>query len=140
MHRVLRLSIAIAAAGLFAGAAPAQKAPPPAAAAPVAGVTTPEPIGDPGKWIPLEAYPPEARAAGQQGRTEFALKIDPRGRIMQCDIVRTSGSDLLDTTTCSLLISNGSFKPARDAAGKPVVGVWQSAMRWQLVESPAPEE
>lgn len=98
----------------------------------VAEVPLARPIGNPGDWFPIESYPPEARVAGQEGRTAFALDIDAKGRITGCHIVKTSGSDLLDSTTCSQLIANGRFTPATDANGRPVAGQWRSAMRWQL--------
>jgi protein TonB len=93
------------------------------------GVT---PIGDPGDWFPLESYPPEARIAAQEGRTQFSLDIDAAGRITVCNIIESSGSDLLDSTTCSQLIANGRFNPALDRHGKAVPGTWKSAMRWRL--------
>lgn len=98
----------------------------------VAEVPLARPIGNPGDWFPIESYPPEARVAGQEGRTAFALDIDARGRITECHIVKTSGSELLDSTTCSQLIANGRFTPATDTNGRPVAGQWRSAMRWQL--------
>lgn len=96
-----------------------------------------EPIGNPGDWFPPESYPPEARIASQEGRTEFSLDIDAAGRITGCNIIGTSGSDLLDSTTCSQLILNGQFKPARDRNGKAMAGKWNSAMRWQLSDADA---
>lgn len=96
-----------------------------------------EPIGNPGDWFPPESYPPEARIASQEGRTEFSLDIDAAGRITGCNITGSSGSDLLDSTTCSQLILNGQFKPARDRNGKAMPGKWNSAMRWQLSDADA---
>jgi protein TonB len=92
-----------------------------------------KPIGNPASWFPADAYPIEARNAGQEGRTVFRLQIDAQGRVMQCDIVQSSGSVQLDNTTCDLVLTNGHFAPAHDATGKAVPGIWQSAMRWQLV-------
>jgi len=105
-----------------------------ASAAPVAAAGAPlaTPVGNPGDWFPPNAYPPEAKAQGLQGRTEFKLDIDAQGRITECDIAQSSGSPLLDSTTCALLVTNGRFKPARDASGRAVPGVWQSAMVWKL--------
>lgn len=108
-------------------AAGAQTAPATPASQPVA-----TPIGNPADWFPADAYPPEARAAGVQGRTEFKLELDSQGRITECDIAKSSGSPLLDSTTCALLVTNARFKPAHDVVGKPVPGTWQSAMVWQL--------
>ncbi|MBA4049361.1 MAG: hypothetical protein C0476_12560 [Sphingomonas sp.] len=121
-----------------AGAKPAAKVTPPAPAAvapaPVDSGTPPQPIGSVADWFPADAYPPQARAAGQEGRTAFALDIDALGRITQCRVLQSSGSDLLDSATCTQAIINGRFRPARDAAGKPVARAWQSSMRWQLAE------
>ncbi|MGN6269281.1 MAG: energy transducer TonB [Sphingomonas sp.] len=103
-----------------------------AAAAAPAGAPVATPIGNPASWFPADAYPPEAKAAGIQGRTEFKLELDPQGRITECDIAKSSGSPLLDSTTCALLVTNARFKPARDASGRAVPGTWQSAMVWQL--------
>ncbi|MGL4314967.1 MAG: energy transducer TonB [Sphingomonas sp.] len=107
----------------------------PPAPKPLADDGTPraKPIGNPGDWFPADAYPPEARNAGQEGRTVFAVKIDAKGRILECDIVQSSGSAQLDNTTCDLIVSHGRFTPAHDAAGNAVAGEWRSAMRWQLV-------
>ena len=99
------------------------------------------PIGSPAAWFPADAYPPEAKAAGLQGRTAFTLDLDAKGRITSCNITSSSGSPLLDSTTCTLLVTNGRFQPAHDAAGQPVAGTWSSAMVWQLAapEAPAPD-
>jgi TonB family protein len=99
------------------------------------------PIGSPAAWFPADAYPPEAKAAGLHGRTAFTLDLDPKGRITSCNITSSSGSPLLDSTTCTLLVTNGRFRPAHNAAGQPVAGTWSSAMVWLLAapEAPAPD-
>jgi TonB family protein len=125
---VLAIRAMVLLAGFMAASgAVAQTAPAVPAGAPMA-----TPIGNPASWFPADAYPPEAKAKGEQGRTEFKLELDPQGRITECDIAQTSGSPLLDSTTCALLVTNGRFKPAHDASGKAVAGFWQSAMVWQL--------
>lgn len=103
-----------------------------AAAAPSG--TGPEPIGNIADWFPVESYPPQARALGMEGRTEFALDVDALGRITQCRILKTSGSELLDSATCTQAIINGRFRPGRDASGKAVPRAWQSSMRWKLTQ------
>lgn len=116
----------------------AAKSPPPPVALPVAPAgTAPEPIGNPASWLPLDDYPVEVRSVVEQRRTVFALSIDDRGRILQCNIIESSGSALRDSSTCGLLISNGQFKPARDAAGKAVAGTWQSGIRFNVLETSA---
>jgi protein TonB len=97
-----------------------------------AKIPKPTPIGDPASWFPADAYPPTAKAEGAEGRTVFSVNVDAQGRVTSCNIVKTSGTPLLDSTTCALVVTNGRFKPAVDASGKPVAGVWKSAMVWQL--------
>lgn len=122
-------------------ATPATKPSAPSAAAqPVPVAPTPKPIGNPADWFPADSYPEAAKIAAQEGRTDFALEIDAKGHIMTCNIVNSSGSELLDTTTCSQLILNGRFEPARDAQGRAVPGRWESAMRWRLLDQDTPEE
>jgi protein TonB len=93
---------------------------------------TPTPLGNPSAWISTADYPPAASAAGQEGRTVFALDVDNKGRVTGCRIIQSSGSPLLDNTTCSSMVVNARFKPAVGANGKPVAGAWQSAMQWKL--------
>lgn len=118
-----------------AAAKPATPAPMPTPTpTPVASGTDPEPVGVLADWFPADSYPPQARALGIEGRVTFALDIDARGRITQCHILEGSGSDLLDSATCTQAIINGRFRPGRDAAGKPVAKPWRSTMRWKLAE------
>lgn len=116
------------AAAPAAAPLPVPPAPPPPAGTP------PQPIGRVADWFEADSYPPQARAKSQEGLTVYALDIDAQGRVMGCNIVETSGSDLLDSTTCTQVISNGRFRPARDAAGRAVPGRYQGQMRWKLVE------
>jgi len=122
--------VAAAAAATAAGAQSAPTAPAASPAAPAEPLGTP--IGNPSTWFPADAYPPAAKAAGIQGRTAFVVDLDAQGRITECDIAQSSGSPLLDSTTCALLVTNGRFKPAHDASGRAVPGIWRSAMIWQL--------
>lgn len=102
--------------------------------------TPPQPIGRVAEWFPADSYPPKARAKSEEGKTVYAVDLDAQGRVLRCNIVQSSGSDLLDSTTCTQVISNGRFRPARDAGGKPVPGRYQGSMRWQLVEGAASAE
>ncbi|MBY0521086.1 MAG: energy transducer TonB, partial [Sphingomonas sp.] len=126
---------------------PAKPAKTPAvAAAPIAPPvaaptgTPPQPVGKVADWFPIDSYPPQARALGLEGRTAFALDIDALGRITQCRVIETSGSELLDSATCTQAIVNGRFRPGRNAAGQAVPRAWQSSMRWKLAENSEREE
>ncbi len=125
-------------AGPATKAAPTAAAPAPAPPpAPVPSGTDPEPIGIIADWFPADSYPPQARTLGLEGRVVFSLDIDALGRITQCHVIEGSGSDLLDSATCTQAIINGRFRPGRDAAGKPVAKSWRSTMRWKLAQGAA---
>ncbi|WP_119034289.1 energy transducer TonB [Hephaestia caeni] len=105
-----------------------------------ADAATPSPIGNPADWFPADAYPPAAKASGAEGRTGFAVNVDAKGRVTSCSITESSGTPLLDSTTCALVVMNGRFTPAHDAAGTAVAGVWNSSMRWQLQVAPPSDD
>lgn len=92
----------------------------------------PQPKNSPSGWITQDDYPPAAHSAGRQGDTGFRLDVDTRGRVAACTITASSGSSLLDETTCTLLKRRARFKPARDASGAYVAGHWTSVFRWRL--------
>ena len=123
----MRWTILSVAVLMTASAANAQDAPPIA-----------KPIGNPGTWIPENAYPPGARASGEEGRVAFILTIDETGRATDCKVTTSSESPLLDETTCTLMVANGRFTPPRDKKGKPVESRWSSSVRWKLETPPPP--
>ena len=109
---------------------------PVAAQAQVADQPKPKPIGNPGSWIPANAYPPAARASAEEGRVAFTLDVDETGRAADCKVTTSSESPLLDETTCNLMIANARFEPPRDKKNRPIASKWSSSVRWKL--DPAP--
>src|SRR4051812_11480989 len=65
-------------------------------------------------------YPPEAIRKGEQGTVGFRLVVDRRGEVASCEITASSGSAVLDNTTCVIMTSRLHFTPAADAKGRPV--------------------
>jgi protein TonB len=63
-------------------------------------------------------YPKEARKAGQQGRVETEITVDPKGRPSACAVTRSSGSAELDRATCRLIMHRFRYAPARDRSGR----------------------
>ncbi|MBI0475105.1 energy transducer TonB [Sphingomonas sp. MA1305] len=115
--------------------ATAPQADPPRAASPE-GYEPPVPIGDQGDWFPVDAYPPEARRAGDQGRVSIKLMLDPLGKPSACVITESSGSAALDAKTCELAMHNGRFRPARQK-GRAIASTYQlRGVRWQLDSDP----
>lgn len=86
-----------------------------------------------------EDYPASARAAREEGIVDFTLDVGPNGRVTGCTITRSSGSAVLDSTTCRLMRSRARFTPATDAAGAPVPDRIVGKIVWKLPpEPPAP--
>ncbi len=79
-------------------------------------------------------YPPEAKAAHIEGNLTTRYLVDARGRIERCYVTESSGSDLLDATTCRLAIKRYRFDPARDAAGNRVADEVYEDHGWRIAE------
>jgi protein TonB len=101
--------------------------------------------GTPAEWlrgrIRSSDYPPDAAANGMQGGLRTRYTIDVRGRIIACSIAESSGNALLDRRTCDLATSRYRYRPARDAAGRAVIGHDSQRHRWIILgpgESPPP--
>ena len=90
------------------------------------------PRGDPGRWVTPDDYPPSAVRAGVEGRTSFRLDIGADGRPTACAVLASSGSDDLDRTACSRLMSRARFKPAQDGAGNAVASTYSGGVTWKL--------
>jgi TonB family protein len=79
-----------------------------------------------------EDYPPSALRSGEQGTVTFLLKIGVDGLVKDCSIAESSGSPILDSTTCRLLTTRARFSPARNARRKPVEDTYRARIRWVL--------
>jgi len=81
-------------------------------------------------WVTQDDYPVEALQKGESGLVAFETQVDPAGKPTGCRTIASSGSAILDATTCRLVMERGSFRPATDAKGLPVAGKWQMRVRW----------
>ena len=48
------------------------------------------------------------------------VRVQPDGRVSQCDVMRSFGDKAVDQWTCSLVTSRAQFRPATDANGRPI--------------------
>jgi len=83
------------------------------------------------RWITAMDYPAAALKNKDMGVTGFTLDVDGEGRVSVCRVNLSSGSAVLDQTTCNLLKQRARFSPATDAAGKPVAGHYSARIRWE---------
>lgn len=61
------------------------------------------------------------RALGMpSGRADFALLINPQGRVEGCQTLRSSGVAQVDHTICGIILQRFRFTPAREGDGRPI--------------------
>jgi protein TonB len=78
-------------------------------------------------------YPTEAIKNGWQGDVSVDLTVGPNGTVTNCVVVASSGHEVLDKTTCRILMRRARFKPATDASGQPIEShVIPEPIRWRL--------
>lgn len=77
-------------------------------------------------------YPPAALRQAVQGRVLVRVAVSADGRATECATVATSGSPVIDETTCRVVLSRGRFRPALDAEGREVAARMVSSVVWRL--------
>lgn len=90
-------------------------------------------------YITQDEYPVEAIRLGQEGTTAFRLDVGPNGRVTGCTVTASSGSAVLDATTCRLMRSRPRFTPATDERGQPTTNSVNARIRWTLPPRPVPD-
>jgi protein TonB len=94
--------------------------------------------GTPARWVRGRIrdsdYPSEASRTGTQGSLTTRYVIGPTGRITDCTVIKSSGSAVLDETTCRLVMQRYRYEPARDAQGRRVSDTDVEEHSWVLVD------
>jgi protein TonB len=73
--------------------------------------------GDLRTLFSADDYPASAQAAEAQGTAQAQLTIGPDGRVVSCNLTRSTGNGALDSATCNILRRRAKFVPARDSNG-----------------------
>lgn len=120
MVRILSLAIALLAAAPAAASAQPQPAASARAKANLASLFSDE------------DYPAAAIRNREQGPVAFSLSVGADGRPTACSVTGSSGSAILDSTTCRLLMMRARFEPARDAGGRPTTDTVSGRIVWRL--------
>lgn len=84
-------------------------------------------------------YPKEAIRREETGTVGVRVRVDVNGRVSDCQVTSSSGSDLLDQQTCDVIVSRAVYEPARDRRRRPVAAHQSHKIRWLLPE-PEPAE
>lgn len=82
-------------------------------------------------------YPLDASERGVSGTVGVRFVVAVDGRVPACQVTRSSGSRLLDDTTCRLIVQRYRYKPAHDADGEPFQSVIVQNETWMIHEQPA---
>lgn len=90
----------------------------------------PEPLPSESPWIGPDDFPQEELEAGVSGQTEVSLSVDAGGRTTDCFTTASSGSSVLDSRACELLIERARFRPGLDSTGNPVPSTYSTAVAW----------
>jgi len=80
----------------------------------------------------IDDYPYAALGTGARGVVAFRLTVGPDGRVVACAIRQSSGSAVLDATTCNILRRRAHYMPAMDSNGNPVAGTVDDQVEWKL--------
>ena len=84
-----------------------------------------------GGGIANSDFPEAASRSRASGIVHVRIAVAPDGRVQDCSVVRSSGHEVLDSTTCQLIEERFRYRPARDAAGRPVAAVEFTYFTWQ---------
>ena len=89
---------------------------------------------NPASWVRNDDYPAEALRTNQQGTVGVEFTVTPAGRVSDCKVVQSSGSQVLDRTTCTLVTRRARYRAALDAAGGAVEQSKRLRFRWEIAE------
>ena len=90
------------------------------------------PVPTPTNWLKVDDYPMQYVKAGRTFDVDLRTTVRANGTAQECSIEKSSGEPEFDKYNCGLLLRRLKFKPATDAAGKPVVGVFRNRVAWTL--------
>lgn len=79
-------------------------------------------------------YPKELRELGPSGTTWAEVIVGTNGRVTSCRISRPSGVPQFDAKTCQILVQRFRYRPARDAAGRPVAAPDSFSVDWDYID------
>lgn len=85
-------------------------------------------------------YPREAADQGATGTVSVRYRIELDGHVTGCVITHSSGSAILDETTCRLIEQRFRYEPSRDARGRPVISYIVRDNDWVIDRLPPEPE
>lgn len=86
--------------------------------------------------ISIRDFPPELEEYGVGGTVSVRYVVETSGRVTNCTVTRSSGSRLLDQTTCRLIEQRFMFDPSRDRFGRPIRSNIVEDHHWEVEDLP----
>jgi len=83
-------------------------------------------------------YPRGLSEAGISGTVSVRYRVGVDGRVSNCLVTHSSGSDALDTLTCQLIERRFRFRPSRDEEGHTVPSIIVENHSWIIPPAPPP--
>jgi TonB family protein len=84
------------------------------------------------RYFSSSDYPDRAVRNGESGMAKVRVSVDATGRPTNCVLSRTTGSTMLDQTTCRLFMQRVRFQPALDMNGQPMPSLYVNTIFWLL--------
>ena len=76
-------------------------------------------------------YPPFPARVGQSGATQMTLSISSSGAVTDCEVVSSSGSEILDRVACRHVLDALRWRPPTQE-GLPVMATTDATIVWKL--------
>lgn len=89
--------------------------------------------------VSTDDYPARALRAMEQGTTAVRITVDAAGTPAKCNVVQSSSSADLDDHTCALYMRRAHFRPATNAEGIAIEGIFDARASWTLHQSAPPQ-
>lgn len=77
-------------------------------------------------------YPRDLLGLGMEGRIDFRLTVDERGKPTACHILATNRPQMFDDAVCLTLMKEAKFEPALDAQGRPQASYYAQSIRFTI--------
>jgi protein TonB len=88
--------------------------------------------------IDPDDYPENAFRRRIMGIVHLRFTVAPSGRVSDCTVTRSSGSDELDRTTCRLIVRRFRYRPATNGEGRPIPATIRGQHEWAMSDEPPP--
>jgi TonB family protein len=77
-------------------------------------------------------YPDDALRAGRMGVTGVRYWVGVDGKLSDCRVISSSGTESIDSQTCAVLERRGHLAPALDSAKQPLRSLSSTEIVWAI--------